>query len=82
MNTIAKPEMHFAQSTFPATDDARRDAVAAAALVVIRRAFIEGVPVTRSRLAEEASVTLGASPVEALKEVDAEAQRLGVSSLR
>ena len=62
--------------------DARRDAVAAAALALIRRAFIEGVPVTRSALADEASVALGAPPDEALKEVDAEAQRLGVSSLR
>lgn len=74
--------MHFAHSKVPASLDARRDAVAAAALVVIRRAFIEGVPVTRARLAVEASVTLGAPPDEALKEVDAEAQRLGVSSLR
>jgi hypothetical protein len=79
---IEEPEMPSTSSTLPASVDARRDAVAAAALVVIRRAFIEGVPVTRSSLAEEASVTLGASPDDALKAVDAEAQRLGVSSLR
>jgi hypothetical protein len=82
MTMTEQPEMHVASSTVSATLDARRDAVTAAALVLIRRAFTEGVPVTRSRLADEASVTLGASPEEALQAVDAEAQRLGVSSLR
>ena len=52
-----------------------------AALATIRRALVEGQPVTRSHLAHEASVALGEPPGEALKEVDAEAQRLGVSSL-
>jgi DNA-binding transcriptional regulator YbjK len=61
--------------------EARRDAVVAAALATIRRAIVEGQPVTRSQLAQEASVALGESPGDALKEVDAEAQRLGVSSL-
>jgi hypothetical protein len=59
----------------------RSDAVTAAALVVVRRALIEGAPVTRKRLAEEASFALGTPPHEALREVDAIAQRLGVSSL-
>jgi hypothetical protein len=62
-------------------DERRRDAVVAAALTVIRRAFVEGRHVTRSGLAQEASVTLGAAPEEALRLVDAEAARLGVSSL-
>jgi hypothetical protein len=66
------------ESTLP---DARRDAVATAALIVIRRALVEGVPVTRAGLVEEASITLGASPGEALLEVDAVAQGFGVSSL-
>jgi hypothetical protein len=61
--------------------EVRRDAVVAAALTTIRRALVEGQPVTRSQLAQEASVALGAPPGDALKEVDAEAQRLGVSSL-
>jgi hypothetical protein len=60
---------------------ARRDAVVAAALTTIRRAIVEGQPVTRSQLAHEASVALGESPADALREVDEEAQRLGVSSL-
>jgi hypothetical protein len=77
-----KPEPQVAHSAVPAALDAHRDAVAAAALVLIRRAFVEDAPVTRSGLAEEASVTLGASPEQALNAVDAEAQRLGVSSLR
>src|SRR3954454_9226432 len=70
--------MHLATS---ATTEVR-DAVATAALVVIRRALVEGVPVTRARLAQEAAVALGAPPETALAEVDAVAQRLGVSGLR
>jgi hypothetical protein len=61
--------------------EARRDAVVLAALATIRRAIVEGQPVTRSHLAHEASVALGVQPGDALKEVDEEAQRLGVSSL-
>jgi hypothetical protein len=74
--------MAIAQSTTPAIPDARDDAVTAAALAVIRRALVEGVPVTRTGLAEEAAVTLDASPKAALAEVDDVAQRLGISSLR
>jgi hypothetical protein len=59
----------------------REDAIAAAALMVIRRSLVEGVPVTRTGLAEAASVALGAPPEDAVREVDAVAQRLGVSSL-
>ena len=44
--------------------------------------LVEGVPVTRAALAEEAAVTLGAPPQAALAEVDEVAQQLGVSSLR
>jgi hypothetical protein len=66
----------------PPIPDARDDAVTAAALAVIRRALVEGVPVTRAGLAEEAAVTLGESPKAALAEVDDVAQRLGISSLR
>jgi hypothetical protein len=62
-------------------EEARRDAVATAALIVIRRALVEGVPVTKEGLVEEASITLGASPADALMEVDAVAQGFGVSSL-
>ena len=61
--------------------EARRDAVVAAALATIRRAIVEGQPVTRSHLAHEVSVALEMELGDALKELDAEAQRLGVSSL-
>jgi hypothetical protein len=74
--------MRSAESTTLAISDARDDAVTAAALAVIRRALVEGVPVTRTGLAEEAAVALGASPKAALVEVDDVAQRLGISSLR
>ena len=74
--------MPIARSPQPTVSDARHDAVTAAALAVIRRALVEGVPVTRTGLAEEAAITLGASPQAALAEVDDVAQQLGVSSLR
>jgi hypothetical protein len=61
--------------------DTRRDAVAATALTVVRRALVEGVPVTREVLEREASINLVASPDEAMRELDTVAQRLGVSSL-
>jgi hypothetical protein len=62
--------------------EARRDAVAAAALAVIRRAVVERVPITRSTLADEVAFALGGPREHALEHLDAEAQRLGVSSLR
>jgi hypothetical protein len=58
-----------------------RDGVAAAALTVVRRAFVEGVPVTRELFAHEVSVALETPAPEAMGRVDAVAQRLGVSSL-
>ena len=69
------------RSSVPATGSARHDAVTATALTVVRRALIEGVPVTREVVEREASVNLDASPKEAMQQVDMVAQRLGVSSL-
>ncbi len=74
--------MRSAQTPASTIPDARHDAVTAAALAVIRRALVEGIPVTRTGLADEAAVALGASPQAALAEVDDVAQQLGVSSLR
>jgi hypothetical protein len=65
-------------STVPETRD---DAIATAALIVIRRALVEGVPVSRTGLAEAASIALGTPPEDAVRELDAVAQRLGVSGL-
>ena len=79
--TVERTQAQLAQWTPPTVSDPRHDAITAAALTVIRRALIEGVHVTRARLAEEAAVTLGVSPQAALAEVDAVAQRVGVSSL-
>jgi hypothetical protein len=61
--------------------EAERDGIAAAALTVVRRAYVEGVPITRDLFAHEVSVTLDTSAHEAMAKVDAVAQRLGVSSL-
>jgi hypothetical protein len=68
----------YAAST---TREDRGDAVATAALALVRRALVEGVPVTREGLAQEASFALGGRPEQALRHVDDVAQRLGVSSL-
>ena len=65
----------------PTITSARHDAVTATALTVVRRALVEGVPVTREVVEREASVNLGASPKDAMQQVDLVAQRLGVSSL-
>jgi hypothetical protein len=69
------------RSSVPAATSERHDAVTATALTVVRRALIEGIPVTREVVEREASVNLGASPKVAMQEVDLVAQRLGVSSL-
>ena len=53
-------------TTVPETRD---DAIATAALIVIRRALVEGVPVSRTGLAEAASIALGASPEDAVREL-------------
>jgi hypothetical protein len=65
----------------PTTRQQRGDAVAAAALAIVRRALVEGVPVTREGLEQEASFALGGRPEDALRHVDDVAQRLGISSL-
>jgi hypothetical protein len=64
-----------------AATSTRHDEVTATALTVVRRALVEGVPVTREVLEREASVNLGVSPKAAMQQVDLVAQRLGVSSL-
>lgn len=71
----------YVELAFPAIRNANVDAVTTAALSVVRRALVEGVPVTREGLAQEASFALGGATEDALRQVDAVAQRLGVSSL-
>lgn len=68
-------------SVLPTISGPCRDGVAIAALTVVRRALIEGVPVTRDGLAQEASIALGESPADALRHIDDVAQRLGISAL-
>jgi hypothetical protein len=54
---------------------------AAVALTVLRRALVEGVPVTREAITHEASVVFAADPDEAVVRLDSQAQGLGISSL-
>jgi hypothetical protein len=68
-------------SDAPTVAERDRDGVATAALTVVRRAYVEGVPITRELFAHEVSVTLEMSDREAMAHVDAVAQQLGVSSL-
>jgi hypothetical protein len=58
-----------------------RDAAAAAALTLIRRVLVEGARLTREALEREASVHRAAPRADAMRTVDAVAQRLGVSAL-
>ena len=55
--------------------------VAAIALIVLRRALVEGAAVTCEAITHEAAVTFGTGPSDAASRLDAQAQRLGVSSL-
>jgi hypothetical protein len=80
------PQTERQQASFvPAsTGEVGRDEAAfaaVAALSLVRRALIEGAPVTREALGREASFMLEASPHEALRALDATAQRLGLASL-
>lgn len=68
-------------SALPTISGPYLDGVAIAALSVVRRALIEGVPVTRDGLAHEASIALGEPSEDALRHIDEVAQRLGVSAL-
>jgi hypothetical protein len=61
--------------------DAHRDAVTAAALTLIRRVLVDGVRLTRETLEREASAHLAIPRAEAMRALDAVAQRLGVSAL-
>jgi hypothetical protein len=63
------------------TSDSHRDAVAAAALTLIRRVLVEGARLTREALEREVSVHLAAPRADAMRTLDAVAQRLGVSAL-
>jgi hypothetical protein len=63
------------------TADSYRDAVAAAALTLIRRVLVEGARLSRAALEREASVHLGMPRSEAIRTLDAVAQRLGVAAL-
>jgi|GEM_PF-3986804 hypothetical protein len=69
------------RSASPTISRPREDGVTAAALAVVRRALVEGVPVTREGFAAEASFALGRTSEDAMREVDVAAQRLGISSL-
>jgi hypothetical protein len=64
-----------------ATFDTDRDAVAAAALTLIRRVLVEGARLTREALEWEASIHLAAPRADAMRTLDAVAQRLGVAAL-
>lgn len=65
----------------PTTREQLGNAVTTAALAVVRRALVEGVPITREGLAQEATFAHGGHPEDALRHVDDVAQRLGISSL-
>jgi hypothetical protein len=71
--TSRRPEAHL--------DAERSEKAAAPAFGVVRRAIVEGVPVTRRGLADEAAYTLDMPAPEALRELDLVAQRLGIASL-
>ena len=54
---------------------------ATVALAVLRRALVEGAPVTRGTIRREAAVVFATDPAEALSRLDTQPQDLGVSLL-
>jgi hypothetical protein len=74
-------KMAWENGSHPAPFETHRDAVAAAALTLIRRVLVEGARLTREALEREASIHLAAPPCEAMLTLDAVAQRLGVAAL-
>lgn len=54
---------------------------ATVALTVLRRALVEGAPVTREAISQEAAVVFATDPAEAVSRLDTQAQDLGVSAL-
>lgn len=73
--------MEPVRSALPTIARSSDDGVTAAALAVVRRALVEGIPVTREAFAAEAAFALDRTSEGAMREVDAAAQRLGISSL-
>jgi hypothetical protein len=82
-----RKEADMRPATLPDTPDRVEDAqlrseqATAAAFCVLRRAILDGTPVTRRALADEATYTLGLPEPEALRELDVVAQRLGIAAL-
>jgi hypothetical protein len=54
---------------------------ATVALAVLRRALVEGTPVTREAITHEASIVYATGPAEAACKLDSQAEGLGISSL-
>jgi hypothetical protein len=54
---------------------------ATVALTVLRRALVEGAPVTRDAITHEASIIFATNPTDAAWRLDCQAEELGVSSL-
>jgi hypothetical protein len=54
---------------------------ATVALTVLRRALVEGVPVTREAITHEASIVFATDPADAASRLDVQAEGLGISSL-
>jgi hypothetical protein len=54
---------------------------ATVALAVLRRALVEGTPVTREAITHEACIVYATGPAEATFKLDAQAEGLGISSL-
>jgi hypothetical protein len=54
---------------------------ATVALAVLRRALVEGSPVTREAITHEAEIVYATDPAEAVSKLDSQAEGLGISSL-
>jgi hypothetical protein len=72
-------DLMAAPDTFTELDEVQQ--AATVAFAVLRRALVEGAPVTREAITHEAAIVYATDPAEALSRLDSQAEVLGISSL-
>ncbi len=77
--TVARGQGARGRTRAADLDDVQQ--AATVALAVLRRALVEGTPVTREAITHEAAIVFATDPAEAVSRLDSQAEGLGISSL-